>query len=508
MKNHLRIFRPMKRFALLMIAGVVLMLAGGFGVSAFGQTGGEVSGVITINDGENTKTIKLKYAYARSTHSLYFTDKPLPEDPSLWSKYIEIMARDGKLNGMYLMSRDFEQKAVSPRVEATATIYCADCDCKNSSGLSIDLNANATIERAMVNQQMNGRTYASTFGTYCNEEKQLRSEFDIRFKVRPVFEISGDMVTTEDKPGMAYAQFYKAVMAEDSKAAKRFMASEHARFFDGARGQKNIIRLKSLIQSFSRVWMTHYLFGDKYAELGVEEEKQGLEPRPKTQFKTRLASTPSAASTPPPPPPPPPSTPPARVSKAGPPPGRPGKAPSGIKGGVPTSPRPIGNVAQALMVFENGEWKVDWWMFHLEAFNLLSNIETFKTREEAEAEEAAAYWKIDNAEPLAAGGGEAGKAYMAYCQTEKTGNKKAMLKYLTGAQHDLYEQPGVTIKRGATIWKEGSALEYLNIEVTGGKANDEEALLEVRAMRLGMRITGRVMMILEEGQWKVDKEEW
>jgi hypothetical protein len=504
MKTHLRIFRQGKRLALLMVAGLVLLLAGGFNDSAFGQSSGEVSGAITVSDGKTSKTIKLKYAYALSTHGLYLTDKPLPEDPSLWSKYMEIMARDGKLNGMYLMSFDLGQKVINPKVGATARIYCADCDCKNSSGFWIDLHTNATLERTLVNQQMNGRAFAPTFSTYCNEEKQLTAEFDIKFKARPVGDIFGESVTTEDKPGMAYAQFYKAVMAEDTKAVKRFMASEHARFFEGARGQKNITRLKSLIQSFSRVWMTQFFLGDKYAELGVEEEKQGIEPRPKNQFRTRLGSTPSAAPTPPPPPPPPPS----RVSKAGPPPGRPGKAPSRVKGGVPTSPRPVGNFAQVLMTFEGGEWKVDWWRLGHEAINLISHIETFKTREEAEAEEAEAYWKIDDAEPLSIGGGDAGKAYIAYCQTEKAGNKKAMLKYLTGPQHDLYAQPGLTIKPGATIWKEGSALQYLNIEVIGGKANDEEALLEVQAMRGGKRITGRVMMILEEDQWKVDREDW
>ena len=151
---------------------------------------------------------------------------------------------------------------------------------------------------------------------------------------------------------------------------------------------------------------------------------------------------------------------------------------------------------------------MNWFTFHLQPLNLISNIETYKTQEEAETEEVEAYWRIDDAEPLAAGGGEAGKAYLAYCQAEKAGNKKVMLKYLTGEQHALYAEPGVTIRRGATIWKEGSALEYLNLEITGGKTNDEEVVLEVRGARRGKPITGRVMMILEDGQWKVDREEW
>jgi hypothetical protein len=166
-------------------------------------------------------------------------------------------------------------------------------------------------------------------------------------------------------------------------------------------------------------------------------------------------------------------------------------------------------VANALLVVEGGEWKIDWWTFFgSDQENLISNVETFKTSEEAERAIEEEYWRIEGTTPLAAGGGQAGKAYLEYCQAERAGNKSAMLKYLTGAQHDLYAEPGLTIKRGATIWKEGSALDYTNIEVLGGRAGAEEALLEVQAMRRGARIKGRVMMILEEGQWKVDREDW
>lgn len=68
--------------------------------------------------------------------------------------------------------------------------------------------------------------------------------------------------------------------------------------------------------------------------------------------------------------------------------------------------------------------------------------------------------------------------------------------------------PSFTIKRGATIWKAGNALEYANIEVVSGDAGRGRGLLRVKAVRRGKRVTGRVMMILEESRWKVDREDW
>jgi hypothetical protein len=41
-----------------------------------------------------------------------------------------------------------------------------------------------------------------------------------------------------------------------------------------------------------------------------------------------------------------------------------------------------------------------------------------------------------------------------------------------------------------------------------GVSNGGEAILDVRAMRQGRKTAGKVFMILENGQWKVDGEKW
>ena len=171
------------------------------------------------------------------------------------------------------------------------------------------------------------------------------------------------------------------------------------------------------------------------------------------------------------------------------------------------------------MVLEGGQWKVEWFFLHHDTTDLLSQLNTYKTREEQYNESMKAEEEgrrkeeeesrtIENASPLPAGGGDPGKAYLEFCQAERAGNKKQLVKYLTGAQFDLYNHPALTITKGAFIWKESSALDYANLEIVSGVANKEKAVLEVQAIRLGYRTTGTVLMILEEGQWKVDDETW
>lgn len=460
---------------------------------------GEANGAIIISDGQNTRTIKLKYAYATSTSNLYFTDKPLPEDPWLWSDYVAVMARDGKLNALSISSLGVSEKGKrADKEDIDSTFYSAAGDCKNGLGLWQDISGGGQLERKSINNQLSGTASSEAFQEDCGDDKQITIEYEVTFKTRIAPDMYGERASIEDKPGIAYSEFYKAVMAEDAPALKRLVASEHAKLFEGATAQKNIARLKSLIQPLSRVWGTHFYLGDKYARVDLEREGQGIQPRPKVMFKTKLGSLPPS----PPSSPPPPKARSAPKAKARAPVGG---VPGG-PGGVPAMPPPEG---QALMVLERGEWKVDWWMFLFgDKYNLISNIETYKTRDEAEKEIDEAYWKMDEGKPLPAGGGDPAKAYLAYCQAERAGNKRAMLKYLTGAQHDMYANPALTIEGGATIWKEGSALEYTQIVVLGGEANDEGALLKVRGMRKGIRIVGRVMMILEDGAWKVDKEDW
>jgi hypothetical protein len=503
-------------FALLVIIAFALCLPELAPV--FGQTRlnleGEASGTVSVSDGVNTRSIRMKYAYASSSSSpdFYFTDTPLPEDPWLWHQYIEVMARDGKLNALHAYSLEHDKtKMRADTQDVDIELYCSACECKDDLGFWKVIGGDGELDQRIVDQMIVGKLRADFFQEDCPGGKQLQIEkYDVAFKTKPAPVMVGGVVSDgEDKPGIAYSQFYKAVMDEDAKAIRRLVASEHASLFEGTNAQKNVARLKSLIKPFTRAWSTTFYMGDRYAGLDLEEEQPGTEPRPKQIFKTKWYSStkPNAVAPPlPPPPPPPPAARPTVVTV----PRAKGKA--NIKGNA--SPKPpvfavAVNSAKALMVLERGEWKIDWWMFFdADGYNLLSSVETYRTRAEAEKEREEKYWRIADTKPMPAVGGDAGKAYLAFCQSERAGNKIAMLKYLTGEQHDVYAQPELTIKRGATIWKAGNALEYANIEVVSGEAGSGRGLLQVKAVRRGKRVTGRVMMILEESRWKVDREDW
>ncbi|HEX5734875.1 MAG TPA: hypothetical protein VF131_18740 [Blastocatellia bacterium] len=504
MKSQILLLGPIRTLALLTLVSIAPCLPGTMLAPTFGQTGskleGEATGTVTISRGDNTKTINLKYAYALDPSTLYFTDRPLPEDPLLWHDYMRVMANDRKLNALHVLNLGMESKSLPAKERVNIMISCGACECKDDFGTQRELRGYGDLERKVVAGVVSGKISSESFEAHCRADEYVEVSYQVAFKAKLAPDTIGlSSPGAEDKPGTVYAQFYKAVMAEDAKEVRRLVASEHAKYFDGANAQKNAARLKSLIKPFSRVWMTQFYLGDKYAGLHLEEEGQAIDPRPKLVYKTTFESL---SNPPPPPPPPPPSAP-----KAAPAPRNIPRAASQPKA---PAPRRLSSVAKALLVFEGGEWKIDWWTFFgSDQENLISNVETFKTSDEVERAIEEEYWRMEEgATPLAAGGGEAGKAYLEYCQAERAGNKRAMLKYLTGAQHDLYADPGLTIKRGATIWKDGSALDYTNIEVLGGRAGAEGALLEVQALRRGARIKGRVMMILEEGQWKVDKEDW
>ena len=101
---------------------------------ASGQNGlgrdGEASGTIVFTDeaGQPVRTIQLRYAYASSPTSITLSDRPLPADPWLRHRYVEVMARDGKLNALDVMIMHGDSTV------AHSAVYCADCDCATDLG--------------------------------------------------------------------------------------------------------------------------------------------------------------------------------------------------------------------------------------------------------------------------------------------------------------------------------------------------------------------------------------
>jgi hypothetical protein len=467
---------------------------------ASGQNGprrdGEASGTIVFTDeaGQPVREIRLRYAYASSPTSITLSDRPLPQDAWLRDLYVEVLARDGKLNALSLMTMPSPGDAPGDETAARSALYCADCGCADDLGFWHRISGYALLETETSGARLlTGRARAPRASEYCNEEKTVYFELDVTFKASlPPGRFGYEPAAIEDRPGAAYRRFHDAVTAGDAAAVARLVASEHAASFQGPVAAKNVARLKSLIQSFGHVYMTRFLTDDGVAMLDLQQIAPGIALREKQVY--RAVVDPNAErQAPPPPPPPPPSAPPAKSKEQ--------------KEVAVGAPAPVW--ARALMRLENGEWKVDWWLSNDPyKINLISNVATYRTYEEAEREAEEAYWRFESSAPVPAGGEAAGSAYLAYCRAEHAGDKKAMLEYLTGAQHELYAHPSLTIERGATIWKGGSALDFEKIEVLGGETDGEWARLDVRALRKGKAVTGKVMMVLDEGAWKVDREKW
>jgi hypothetical protein len=519
----------------------------------------EVSGVLTIGEGASAQKIELKYAYAavglnygRSDKPtlVLFTDKPLPEDPVERLHYLTAMTAQNRLNALYV---EIERKMVR-----TSYALCASCQTTSKTfGNKIYFTNREEQEmdeeddeqdfdlKTLDAQTISGTVYSTVlYDASALDELRISSANDegkppqkpqaayqyrvtFRTAIRGAYEKAKLLPESGGDPGAAYQAFRSAAENQNAADLKRLLSASALKSFSGTTAQ--LARVKLFVEPFKLVNRSIISTTGKYAFLYLRDIPYKLPagvkapvPEPPGSlvevygdplFSLPMPPPPSPpmSAMPPPPPPPPPG---AKKSMKG----RPGGVPGGVPGGRPAMER-YPKDAEVRMVLEGGQWKVDWFFVHHDTVNLLAQLDTYKTgeeryvemtkaEEEAQRGEEAERWKIENARPLPTGGGNAGKAYLEFCQAERAGNKKELVKYLTGAQFDLYNNPGLTIKKGAFIWKESSALDYANLEIVSGVANDEEAILEVQAVRQGYRTTGKVFMILEDGQWKVDEEKW
>ncbi len=552
-----------------------------FCVSAMAQGKEQASGSLTIGEGATAQKIELKHVYAAREYGeadrpilLTFTDKPLPTDPVERVKYLAAMSRAGKLN---VLQVEIYRKEVQ-----SSYVMCGACQtASHFSGSKIYYNNREEDElreeddeqifdlKTLDAETISGTVHSTLVYDYdalqewrirdgseddsdeSSAKKQMPKaayQYRVTFNaaLRKEREMARVLPEGGGEAGKAYLAFHNAVVAANASEIRRWLSASAQKKFSGSAAQ--VARLKSLVEPYKLIGQSTISKTGKFALMNVQdiphdiphEARKDL-PKPDSLipvygdplFTIPMPPPPPAPamptspmSTPPPPPPPPPGAGKSARTKS-PRGGVPGWAPGGVRGGVPggipggayAPPTRYPVTGEVRLVSEGGQWKVEWLFLDHATDDLLSQLDTYKTREErytemakAEAEarrkEEEESWKIENAKPLPAGGGEAGKAYLEFCQSERTGNKKQMVKYLTGAQFDLYNNPGLTITKGAFIWKESSALDYSNIEIVSGMANAEEAVLEVKAIRLGYRTTGKVFMILEEGQWKVNDESW
>jgi hypothetical protein len=106
--------------------------------------------------------------------------------------------------------------------------------------------------------------------------------------------------------------------------------------------------------------------------------------------------------------------------------------------------------------------------------------------------------------PLPAGGGEPGKAYMAYLKLLAGGDMKAFLGGVSAARaKDASADPDFK-----KLFPMIQAMQPTGIKVTGGALDGTNATLLATGRDGDQTSNGKISMVKEGGAWKVEKEEW
>jgi len=105
--------------------------------------------------------------------------------------------------------------------------------------------------------------------------------------------------------------------------------------------------------------------------------------------------------------------------------------------------------------------------------------------------------------PLGAGGGDPGKAYLAYTKILAGGNIAAVKKAVTAARAKQMDDPDFK-----QMFPLVQAMEPKKIKITGGAMNGDKATLTATGDSEGAPAKGTIEMVREGGAWKVDKESW
>jgi hypothetical protein len=106
--------------------------------------------------------------------------------------------------------------------------------------------------------------------------------------------------------------------------------------------------------------------------------------------------------------------------------------------------------------------------------------------------------------PLPAGGGEPGKAYMAYLKLLTAGDMKGFLGGVSAARaKEASSDPD--FKKMFPLLQ---AMQPKGVKVTGGAMNGNSATLLTTGKDESQTSNGTISMVKEGGAWKVEKEEW
>jgi hypothetical protein len=104
---------------------------------------------------------------------------------------------------------------------------------------------------------------------------------------------------------------------------------------------------------------------------------------------------------------------------------------------------------------------------------------------------------------LAPGGGEPGKAYLAYTKVLAAGDLKALRKALAAERAKSLDDPDFK-----EMFPLIQAMQAKNIKVTGGAVDGNTATLLATGKEGDATSNGTIEMVKEGGAWKVAKESW
>ena len=104
---------------------------------------------------------------------------------------------------------------------------------------------------------------------------------------------------------------------------------------------------------------------------------------------------------------------------------------------------------------------------------------------------------------LPAGGGDPGKAYMAYTKVLAAGDLKALHKALAADRAKRLDEPDFK-----QMLPKIQVMQKTSIKVTGGTVDGDTATLITTGKDGKFPSNGTITMVRESGAWKVEKESW
>lgn len=338
----------------------------------------EVSGAMGVGEGKTKREITLKYVWAQysksagvppggvpggapggsfheNTWTLFFSDRLLPEESGDREIFIDVLATEGKLNGLRI--------EIGDGVITSARVYSEICKRQDGApywewcdGCGGEMGEQVFESKTLNSKLVSGTLHSSTLvdGYAEGSALQYRVTFAVGLDKKP--QLAKILSEADDEPGRAYVSFYNAVEAGDVIGARRLIGAESAKLLDGPDAKQRLLRLKSFIHALNGVGFSQVYSGNGAAQLLIKSAAvvtPAYFPRP---TRTQIGQP---VPTPPAPPPPASLDTRSRVAQ---------KAPSR-------------RFALVRMVFEGDQWKVFWILDG--RFNMLS--EGYKTPEERTA---------------------------------------------------------------------------------------------------------------------------